>query len=144
MARDLNVLSAVWRSMDDLGAAFVNRETVRLLAVVTGEVSGAEPRERLVETIVVMLREVRADPALRGWLVDGETAAHICVIESSPMIAAAAAGFVDRLMPDLPPQQLHRWARWALRATLYLLVSPGHDDAAERKFLLTRLEDFGR
>ena len=118
-----------------LRTAYIHRETRRLGREIMRQIDGVEdPRERLIASMAVTLRIVRANPALASWFattrppIGGELAGR------SDLIAALAAAFLNSLGPD-DPVTVERRARWAVRVIISLLMFPGGDEADERAML---------
>ncbi|BBZ40865.1 TetR/AcrR family transcriptional regulator [Mycobacterium conspicuum] len=127
-----------FENREALRTAYVHREAYRLSREIKHQISGIEhPRERLVASIAVTLRMVRASPALSSWFavtrppIGGEIARH------SDVIAALAAAFVNSLGADQvgDPATTQRRARWVVRVITSLLMFPGRDDADERAMI---------
>ena len=118
-----------------LRTAYIHREMRRLGREIMRQIDGVEdPRERLIASMAVTLRIVRANPALASWFattrppIGGELAGR------SDVIAALAAAFLNSLGPD-DPVTVERRARWAVRVIISLLMFPGGDEADERAML---------
>ncbi|MBW0015944.1 MAG: TetR/AcrR family transcriptional regulator [Mycobacterium sp.] len=118
-----------------LRTAYIHREMRRLGREIMRQIDGVEdPRERLIASMAVTLRIVRANPALASWFattrppIGGELAGR------SDLIAALAAAFLNSLGPD-DPVTVERRARWAVRVIISLLMFPGGDEADERAML---------
>ncbi len=126
----------VYRYFDsrrDLHLAFAQREAVRLIDVVAGEVETIkDPAERLVAMILALLREVRSTDHLTAWFRSGEPALAAEIASSSPMIESLALTF---FAPDDPSEHAIQLMRWCIRVTLSLLITPGADDTDERLLL---------
>jgi len=94
----------------------------------------ADPRERLVASILATLRMVRENPALAAWFGTTRTPIGGELADQSEVITALAAGFLRSLDPD-DPATLQRRARWAVRVIISLLMFPGRDEGDERAMI---------
>lgn len=115
-----------------LRTAYVHREARRLGRQIGRRIGGiVDPRERLIESIVVTLRMVRDSPALASWFATTRPPVGGEMAEQSDVIAALAAAFLHSLGTE-DPTAVERRARWAVRVIISLLMFPGRDDADER------------
>lgn len=120
-------------SRHDLHLAFAHREAVRLIDLVSNEVKAiADPADRLVATIVALLRQVRTTDYLSAWFRSGEPALAAEIANSSPMIESLALSF---FASDSPSDHSIQLTRWCMRVTMSLLITPGADDTDERQLL---------
>jgi AcrR family transcriptional regulator len=111
---------------DELHVAFVHREARRVGAAVRDEVAAIEdPAERLAAAVLGAVRRVRATPTLATWFRAADVAATAELAQSSAVVEALGAGFVD------DPAA----ARWLVRVVLSLLAVPGRDDAEEAELV---------
>lgn len=124
-----------FENRDALRTAYVHRETRRLGRAIAERTDGvADPRERLVASMIAALRMVRESPALSSWFaltrppIGGELAGH------SEVITALAAAFVGSLGPE-DPAVVERRARWVVRVLTSLLMYPGRDETEERAMI---------
>jgi AcrR family transcriptional regulator len=109
-----------------LHVAFVNREAhevARLIRDRTADIT--DPKERLVTGILTALELVRSAPTLASWFEIGDADLASEIAESSEIIEAVSAAFLD----DLGTEDSRRKARWVVRSILSLLTIP---DAEER------------
>lgn len=119
-------------SRQDLHLAFAHREAVRLVSLVSHEVASiSDPGERLVATIVALLREVRSTDYLAAWFREGESDLTAKIANSSPMIEALALSFFD----GAPTERATQLTRWCIRVTMSLLITPGADADDEQRSL---------
>ncbi|GAA3512550.1 TetR/AcrR family transcriptional regulator [Aeromicrobium panaciterrae] len=119
-------------SRQDLHLAFAHREAVRLVSLVSQEVTSiSDPGERLVATIVALLREVRSADHLAAWFRDGESSLTAKIANSSPMIESLALSF----FAGPPSERAIQLTRWCIRVTMSLLITPGADVEDERRSL---------
>lgn len=120
-------------SRQALHLAFAHREAVRLVSLVSGEVESiSDTGERLVATIIALLREVRTTDYLSAWFREGEPALAAEIANSSPTIETLALSFFASATPSDYAVQL---TRWCIRVTLSLLITPGADSADEQRLL---------
>lgn len=120
-------------SRQDLHLAFAHREAVRLVSLVSNEVAPIDdPGERLVATVVALLREVRTTDYLTAWFREGESDLTTKIANSSPTIEALALSFVAS---DTPSERAVQLTRWCIRVTMSLLITPGKDEDDERAML---------
>jgi AcrR family transcriptional regulator len=122
-------------SRHELRRAFVNRETLRVMADVdVGDPATTSPDEMLLEGVLGALRSVRSDPALAAWFAPGdlsiaaELSDQIEVLDAIADGFLATAGVTDR-------SEGHRRARWLVRSFTSLLVLPEADHAEERRLI---------
>src|SRR6185312_1626091 len=105
-------------SREALRTAYVHRETHRLGREIMQRIDSiADPRERLVASILATLRMVRENPALAAWFGTTRTPIGGELADQSEVITALAAGFLRSLDPD-DPATLQRRARWAVRVII--------------------------
>ncbi|MGO4444142.1 TetR/AcrR family transcriptional regulator [Mycobacterium sp. 2YAF39] len=124
-----------FENRDALYTAYVHRESYRLYRDMTDQVASvADPRERLIEGMMVSLRNVRESPALASWFAKAQRPIGADMAEQSEVIRALTEAFVISLAPDEADVVAHR-ARWLVRVMMSLLVFPGHDEADERAML---------
>jgi AcrR family transcriptional regulator len=118
-----------------LRTAYIHRETHRLGRQIAKQIGGiVDPRKRLVASITVTLRMVRANPALASWFATTRPPIAGELAGQSDVIAALAAAFLNSLGPD-DPATVDRRARWVVRIITSLLMFPGHDEADERSMI---------
>jgi AcrR family transcriptional regulator len=124
-----------FENRDALYTAYVHRESYRLYRDMTDQVASvADPRERLIEGMMVSLRNVRESPALASWFAKAQRPIGADMAEQSDVIRALTEAFVISLAPDEPEVVAHR-ARWLVRVMMSLLVFPGHNETDERAML---------
>ena len=124
-----------FESREALRTAYVHRETRRLGRAVASQIDGiADPRERLIASVMATLRMVRDSPALAAWFtttrppIGGELAGQ------SEVITALVAAFLSSLGLE-DPAAVERRARWVVRVLTSLLMFPGRDEADERAMI---------
>lgn len=117
---------------DALHTAYVHRETHRVFGELGQRISGiADPRERLLEGVLIALRSVRDNPALSSWFASTQRPIGGEMAERSDVIKALTESFLASLGVD----DVERRARWLVRVMVSLLIFPGSDDAEERAML---------
>jgi AcrR family transcriptional regulator len=124
-----------FENREALRTAYVHREAYRLSRVIKRQIHGVDdPRERLIASIAVTLRMVRASPALASWFAVTRPPLGGAIAEQSEVIRALAAAFVNSLGPE-DSGTSERRARWVVRVITSLLMFPGRDDADERAMI---------
>lgn len=118
----------------DLHLAYVDRAAraiVERVRAATAEIE--DPRERLVESILCSVREVRSDPGTRSWFEPGVSGLAARMSRSSEVVETLTTAFVRRLLePGGGAAESRLRARWYVRVTLSLLALPGEDESEER------------
>lgn len=113
-----------YRNRTDLQLAYVER-----MARVVGTTVAAktehidDPADRLTESVMIAVAEVRANPALAAWFGPSEAANSGQLALTSATIAGLAQSFlsgVDATAPEDTGQ-----AQWIVRIILSLLTIPG-------------------
>jgi AcrR family transcriptional regulator len=121
-----------FENREALRSAYVHRETYRLSAAITEQISGiTDPRERLSAGIAATLRLVRQSPALASWFAITQPPIGGEVAGQSDVITALAAAFVASLGADDGALGESR-GRWLVRVITSLLMFPGRDPADEQ------------
>ncbi len=82
-----------------------------------------DPRERLIESILVTLAMVRESPALSSWFATTRPPVAGELAGESDVIAALATAFLHSLGRD-DPAAVQRRARWTVRVIISLLMYP--------------------
>ena len=109
-----------------LQLAFVQREAVRVGALVAADLAGARRgADLLTEGVLAALRHVRANPALLAWFGDHDAAHTADLAQGSEVVEAL--GLSMAADPDA--------ARWLVRVIVSLLTLPGGDEAEERRLV---------
>lgn len=108
-----------------LQLAFVQREAVRVGALVAADLVGVRGTDLLTEAVLAALRQVRANPALLAWFGDRDAAHTADLAQGSEVVEALGL----TMAPD--PDS----ARWLVRVIVSLLTVPGGDDAEERRLV---------
>ena len=123
-----------FKTRHELHIAYINRVALEIQERIQAAVKGLnEPRERLVETILCAVREVRQRPGAVAWFEPGISGATARMSRSSEVIGAMSASFVGDLPNSLQRSSESRFrARWVLRVILSLLSNPAESEAEER------------
>lgn len=108
-----------------LQLAFVQREAVRVGALVAADLSGERGADLLTEGVLAALRHVRANPALLAWFGDRDAAHTADLAQGSEVVEAL--GLSMTADPDA--------ARWLVRVIVSLLTVPGGGEAEERRLV---------
>ncbi len=109
-----------------LQLAFVQREAVRVGALVAADLAGASRgTDLLTEGVLAALRHVRANPALLAWFGDRDAAHTADLAQGSEVVEAL--GLTMAADPDA--------ARWLVRVIVSLLTVPGGDEIEERRLV---------
>lgn len=120
-------------SRHELHRAFVNRETLRVMAEVQiGDASS--PADILLAGVLGALHSVRSDPALAAWFAPGDLRIAAALSDQDEVLDAIAdrflttVGVTDRI-------EGRRRARWLVRSFTSFLVLPESDPAEERRLI---------
>lgn len=123
-----------FENRDALYTAYVHRETHRVFRALGEQIAGIEdPRQRLIEGVVMALQSVRDSPALASWFASTHRPIGGEMAERSEVIKALTEGFLRSL--GTAPDHVEPRARWLVRVMISLLVFPGRDGADERAML---------
>ena len=115
--------------------AYVNRMAVELSERVAKSLDTIDdPRERLVQSIVRSLREVRTTPATAAWFEPGDSGIAAGISARSEVIEALAGAFVTRVL-GREADEGRLSARWLVRVIVSLLTTPGESEAEERELI---------
>ncbi|KAA0024655.1 TetR/AcrR family transcriptional regulator [Antrihabitans cavernicola] len=116
-----------------LHLAYVNREARRIgLRVLAEAATITDPRERVVEAVLMAIREVRSDPNSAVWFRRGDAGVAADVADSSEVIDALGSAFLADMGAGADTS---RQARWLVRVIVSLLTVPGIDEDDERATL---------
>jgi AcrR family transcriptional regulator len=120
-------------SRHELHLAYVNRAARRIIERVRVGVGDlADPRERVVECILLSLQEVRMNPGTAAWFAPGVSEMAARMSRTSEVVEPLTAAFVAAL-PGLGEGIGSRLgARWVVRIILSFLANPGESEAEER------------
>ncbi len=123
-----------FESRHALHVAYINREAVRIAERVRKGTAGiADPRERLVESILRSVREVRRNPATAAWFEPGVSELAARMSRSSELVDLFTTSFVSDLHGLGRNDRNSRLrARWMVRVIVSLLAMPGANAAEER------------
>lgn len=116
----------------DLHVAYVRRAAGRiLLRIQTRTAKIGDPRQRIVETIVVAIREVRNNPGTAAWFAPGvsELAARMSKADE---IRTFLTGAFTTDFPDATATARRQQTQWIVRVILSFLAMPGKNAAEER------------
>jgi len=115
---------------DALRLAYVNREAVRVAAIVGGTVATIDdPAERLTAAVLGAVEQVRRTPTLAVWFAPSDLGIANRMAASSEVVGALAAG----LLGDAHHVSE---ARWLVRVIVSLLGVPGRDADEERELVV--------
>jgi AcrR family transcriptional regulator len=123
-----------FKSRHELHLAYVNRAALRIVEHVRVEMAGIrDPRERLVQCILLSVREVRNNPGTAAWFESGASDMAAGMSRSSELVDTLTTAFVSKLLgaPGRSRESQLR-ARWFVRVIISLLVIPEESEAAER------------
>ena len=117
----------------ELRVAFVNRETLRVMAEVEiGDPSS--PSELLLNGVLGALQRVRSDPALAAWFAPGDLRIAAELSDQDEVLDA----IVDRFLTSVGVTDRvegRRRARWLVRSFTSFLVLPASDPDEERRLI---------
>ncbi len=92
-----------------------------------------DPHERLVESILRSVHEVRANPGTAAWFEPASAGLAARRSRASEVIETLSTAFVERLLDaDARDPQNRLRARWLVRVIVSLLAMPGQSEAEER------------
>lgn len=124
-----------FENREALYTAYVHREAYRLYREMTEHLASVvDPRERLLEGMLLSLRKVRRSPALASWFATTQPPIGAEMAEQSEVIRALTEAFIISLGPD-DPELVARRARWLVRVMTSLFLFPGRDEDDERAML---------
>lgn len=125
-----------FENRDALYLAYVHRETFRLFADVGEQIAAvSDPRTRLLDGVLIALRNVRESPALSSWFASAQRPIGGEVAAQSDVITGLVAAFLSSQWPELDTAAAQRRANWLIRMMVSLLMFPGADEADERAML---------
>ena len=117
---------------DSLRRAFVHRETRRIGAVIAAATAKArDPERRVVDAVMVAVREVRSRPTLHAWFTASNAGVTAELVRSSEVINALSAGFLGD--PGDPEAALR--GEWLVRIIVSLLAAPAASERRERELV---------
>ena len=123
-----------FKNRHELHLAYIDREARRIVERVraaTAEID--DPRERLIESILRSVREVRDNPGTAVWFVPAASGLAARMSRSSEVIETLTTAFVDRLLqPRARGRENRLRARWFVRVIISLLSLPEESEAEER------------
>lgn len=123
-----------FRNRHELHLAFVNRAALEILRGMQGRLGAVtDPRERLVESILLSVAAVRENPGTAAWFEPGVSELAARMSRSSELVDTLTTTFVSELVgPDSDDPESRLRARWLVRIIISLLSMPGQDEAEER------------
>jgi AcrR family transcriptional regulator len=123
-----------FESRHALHAAYINRAAMRIAELVRKATTGiADPRERLVESILRSVREVRRNPGTAAWFEPGVSELAARMSRSSELVDLFTTSFVSDLHGLGKNDRDSRLrARWMVRVIVSLLAMPGANATEER------------
>lgn len=128
-----------FKTRHELHLAYIDRvarQIVERVRAATAEIE--DPRERLVESILRSVGEVRENPGTAAWFEPGISDLAARMSRSSEMIDTMTTAFVERLLePGARGRETRLRARWFVRVIISLLALP-EDSAAEERALVER------
>ncbi len=123
-----------FKTRAELDLAYIDRSTRLLSARLASELVGIEdPRERILEGILMAVRAVRDAPGLAAWFDPLASGRAARVSQRSGVIGSISSVFVQRFLEsqdDEPARALR--ARWVVRVIVSLLTMPGETEEEER------------
>lgn len=126
--------ATIYRYFDgrrSLHLAYVNREARRIgLRVLAETASIEDPRERVVETLMMSLLSVRSDPTVAAWIQLPEVGIAAEMAHASEVVSALGSALLDGVGGDTT-----RRVRWLVRVLVSFLTVPGVDADDERAML---------
>lgn len=118
-----------------LHRAFVHREARRLGERIAHAVAPiTDPRERITESVLLSVREVRGAPMLAAWFGIGDAGLASELASTSEVIEALGVSFLAGPHAVDDPD-ITRRARWLVRVIVSLLTVPGIDADDERAMI---------
>ena len=123
-----------FKNRHDLHIAYIERAAHEMMVRVRHGLRGIEdPRERLVESIVRSVREVRRNPGTAAWFEPGISGLAARMGRSSEVVDRLTTTFVSELFgtQGRDPESRMR-ARWLVRVIVSLLALPGDSQEEER------------
>ena len=123
-----------FKNRHELHIAYIERVAHEMMVRVRHGLRGIEdPRERLVESIVRSVREVRRNPGTAAWFEPGISGLAARMGRSSEVVDRLTTTFVSKLFgtQGRDPESRMR-ARWLVRVIVSLLALPGDSQEEER------------
>ena len=126
-----------FKTRHELHLAYVNRTALAIVERVRARTGAIQdPRERLLESILASLREVRASPGANAWFAPAASGAAARISRSSEVVEAFTAAFAAELRGGREDADANRLAaRWLTRVIVSLLATPGESEAEEREMV---------
>jgi len=126
-----------FKNRHELHLAYIDRAAREIVLRVRAATEGIEdPRERLVESILRSVAEVRENPGTAAWFEPGISGLAARMSRSSEMIDTLTTAFVERLLePAARGSESRLRARWFVRVIVSLLALPEDSEAEERALI---------
>lgn len=120
-----------------LHLAYVDRTARTIVEHVRARTAGLDdPRQRLVESVLASVREVRASPGASAWFDPAVSGTAARVSRASEVVEAFTAAFVAELFGGPRDGSESRLAgRWLTRVIVSLLAMPGESEQEEREIV---------
>lgn len=120
----------------ELHLAFVNRTAAVLADRVANATRGIDdPSERIVESILRSIREVRDTPAAAAWFRTGDSGMAADVSRRSELVESLTGAFVASLLGERENAASQLRARFLVRVIVSLLGSPAASEDEEREMV---------
>jgi len=127
---------------DALRRAYVDREARRVAERVATRLDARRPRSGrrrapslLIESLLLALDEVRADPVLMAWFTPESATTAALATEGAEVLAGVVGGFVDALFELArregtlrPGLDRDETSAWIIRVVVSLLAQPAPDE----------------
>ena len=123
-----------FKNRHELHIAYIEQAAHEMMVRVRSRLRGIEdPHERLVESIVRSVREVRRNPGTAAWFDAGVSGLAARMGRSSEVVDRLTTTFVSELFgtQGRDPESRMR-ARWLVRVIVSLLALPGDSEEEER------------
>jgi len=123
-----------FKSRHELHLAYVDRAAREIAERVREATVGVEdPRQRLVDALILSVREVRRNPGTAAWFAPSAAGLAARMSRSSEVVETLTTGFVAALQrPGEEDPDGGLLAGWFVRVILSLLDLPGESEAEER------------
>lgn len=123
-----------FKTRHELHLAYIDRAARQIVERVRAALAGIDdPRERLVESILRSVHEVRRTPGTAVWFEPSVSGLAARMSRSSEVIETLTTAFVDNLIvPGAAAGESRLQARWFVRVIVSLLSLPEQSEAEER------------
>lgn len=126
-----------FKDRHDLHLAYVDREARTIMKRVrraTAQIT--DPRQRLIKSIVLSIREVRRNPGTAAWFSPGVSDYAARMSRASDIVETFTAKFASELMGGgCPTRDSRQLARWIVRVIVSFLTMPGESEKEERTMI---------